>query len=165
MNKCFPTKELCLASLDDFVPGSVFIGVKNIIGIVVPRDNGYLFYSILDDCFFRTIEEYDYNNWPTGLRAKPINKPGVKLYEKFQKDFLTKEEIVRECHLTFGYCSDIEYGNYEDETLIDYEDQSMIDENIIDTVDEYVAKKEKPITASPGHIYGPGSAKPRQKIV
>lgn len=51
MSKCYPTKEID--------SNKSMNGIKNIIGIKVTHKKEILFYSILDDCFFRIIPAYE----------------------------------------------------------------------------------------------------------
>lgn len=162
MNKYYPTKQINSAWLME-IDG----GIKNIIGIAVKHNNEDLFYSILDDCFFRILppKEELANN-----KAKYLGKIFVaiycdennhymiptwkKLYEKTKKEFLTKEEIIANHTLICGYYSDFDY-ELEMDNKVDYTNPSTIDENIINSESEYRAKMGRPITYDEDHIYGP----------
>lgn len=159
MNKYYPTKQINSAWLME-IDG----GIKNIIGIIVKHKNENLFYSILDDCFFRMLSSYEER---ANNREKYLDKIFVeiydnhymtptwkKLYEETKKDFLTKEEIIANKNLIPGYYSDFDY-ELEMDTKVDYTNFSTIDENIINSVAEYRKKRKRPITYDETHIYGP----------
>lgn len=167
MNKYYPTQQINSAWLMEIKSDRTMGGIKNIIGIVIKHKNETLFYSILDDCFFRVlppkeelasimqkytdriyVEIYDDSNnhymFPTWK----------KLYEALKKDFFTKEEIIANQHFLPGYYSDFDY-ELDMDTKVDYENLSTIDENIINSESEYREKMRKPITYDEDHIYGP----------
>lgn len=88
------------------ISDNIIIGIKNIIGIVVEYNNENLFYSILDDCFFKIVS---FNEKLADNKGKYLNKifdevydgdsqymtPIWKdLYEKTKKEFLTKKEKI-----------------------------------------------------------------------
>lgn len=83
---------------------------------------------------------------------------GIKLYEKLEKDFLTKEEVITSKRSIRGYFSDFDYEINLD-TKVDFEDVSTIDENVINSVSDYEIKLGRPITYDESHIYGPQKKK------
>lgn len=167
MNKYYPTQQIKSAWLAEVCPDRTIGGIKNIIGIIVKHNNQNLFYSILDDCFFRIFPSCKEiaNN-----REKYSNKVFAEIYDdripigieielyikKPEKDFITKEEIIanKKMILRFGYYSDLDYEP-EINTNIDYENPFTIEENIINSEAEYRKKLRKPITYDEDHIYGP----------
>ena len=166
MNKYYPTKKINSAWLVETDSYRSMGGIKNIIGIIVEHNNERLFYSILDDCFFRVLPSREeglnnsrkyYNRVFVEIYADGnlhMSHVGVELYEKLKADFLTKEEIIANKKLIRGYFSDFDYEINID-TKVDFENASTIDENIIDSVSDYKEKLGRPITYYEGHIYGP----------
>ena len=161
MNKYYPTKKINSAWLVETDSDRSIGGIKNVIGIIVEHNNERLFYSILDDCFFKVLpsgeERFDFNRvfveiyTDNNLRMQSV---GIQLYEILNTDFLTKEEIVANKEFIRGYFSDFDYEINLD-TKVDFENASTIDENVIDSVSDYEAKLERPITYDESHIYGP----------
>lgn len=166
MNKYYPTKEINYAWLLEMNQNRTMDGIKNIIGIIIEYNNEKLFYSILDDCFFKTLpsSEERINNFEKYanrifVEVYHIDNPcispiGVELYKKLEKDFLSKEEIIANRKLIRGYYSDFDYYTYDDNN-VDYNNTSAINENIINSVSEYEQKLGRPITYDENHIYGP----------
>lgn len=166
MNKYYPTKKINSAWLVETDSYRSMGGIKNIIGIIVEHNNERLFYSILDDCFFRVLPSREegldnsskyYNRVFVEIYAdgnSHMSPVGVELYEKLKADFLTKEEIIANKKFIRGYFSDFDYEINID-TKVDFENASTIDENIIDSVSDYKEKLGRPITYDEGHIYGP----------
>ena len=127
-----------------------------------------LFYSILDDCFFRIIPQtnltidtckdlhgrlfvqiYEYRK-----SSYEIKTFGMKLYDYINKDYVTKQEIMeikKDKDGLFGYQSDFSYELLKTDTTVDYENPLTTDENIIDTVQKYEEKEKRPITYIYGH--------------
>ena len=167
------TLDICSAGLVDidFKYNSPS-GIKYIIGIKVIHNGEYLFYSILDDCFFRIfpsdipdskiwkdlrgrlfVRIYEYQEPPFEFKTF-----GMKLHDYINKDYVTKQEIIeikKNQEWLFGYQSDFSYELLKTDTKVDYENSLTIDENIIDTVLEYEKKERRPITYDSTHIYGP----------
>lgn len=98
MNKYYPTKKINSAWLVETDSDRSIGGIKNVIGIIVEHNNERLFYSILDDCFFKVLpsgeERFDFNRvfveiyTDNNLRMQSV---GIQLYERLNTDFLTKE--------------------------------------------------------------------------
>lgn len=166
MNKYYPTKKIDSAWLVEIDSYRSMVGIKNIIGIVVEHNSERLFYSILDDCFFKILpsreERLDNSNKYTNRVFVEIYADGnsymtplgIQLYERLKTDFLTKEEIIANKKLIMGYFSDFDYEINID-TKVDFENASTIAENVIDSVSDYKAKLVRPITYDESHIYGP----------
>lgn len=166
MNKYYPVKQINSAWLVEVRAGSTIVGIKNIMGIVVKHDNDNLFYSILDDCFFRilffdedlTNNMEKYSNRIFAIIASEYKHymPSIwkKLYEKVKRNFLTKEEIIANKNFITGHYSDFGY-ELETDTKVDYENFSTIGENTISSEPEYKERMGRPITYDENHIYGP----------
>lgn len=166
MNKYYPTKEINYAWLLEMNQNRTMDGIKNIIGIIIEYNNEKLFYSILDDCFFKTLpsSEERINNFEKYanrifVEVDDINNPyitpiGVGLYKRLGKEFLTKEEIIANRQFIRGYYSDFGHDIYADNN-VDYNNSSAINEKIINSVSEYEQKLGRPITYDENHIYGP----------
>ena len=165
MNKYYPTKKINSAWLVETDSYRTMGGIKNVIGVIVEHNSERLFYSILDDCFFKVLpsreERFDnlnkYSNkvFVEIYRMSPV---GIQFFERLKKYFLTKEEIIANKRFISGYFSDFDYEINLD-TKLDFENVSTIDENIIDSVSDYEAKLERPITYDECHIYGPHKKK------
>lgn len=151
MEKQYKTLELIDANLQEILKTKARAGYKNIIGILVDYKNEKLFYSILDDCFFRILPPYNpiTDNWKQYIgkifvELYELKTFGMELYEKLKIDYITKQELIKNKKLiTFGHYSDLEYENLNLETNVDYE--HPIEENIITTEEEYVRKLEHTI--------------------
>jgi len=173
MNKLYKTLDLYAAWLIEVGSYNSLAGIKNIIGVKVTHNGECLFYSILDNCFFRIlpqndptkntcenrqerlfVEIYEYQKPPYELKTL-----GMDLYRKIKKDSITKKEIIEYKKLLTGYFSDLDCDSLQLETNVDFEDSHTIEENIIDTVQEYEEKLGRPITYDRGHIYGPSKVK------
>lgn len=101
------------------------------LGIVVQYNNERLFYSILDDCFFRILsssEEHvnDLDKYANRIFTRiyadgnsHIMPIGIELHKRLKTDFLTKEEIITNKKLITGYYSDFNYKLSID-TNVDY---------------------------------------------
>ena len=178
MNKYYPIKQIKSAWLTEVSSDRSLNGIKNILGIVVTYNSENLFYSILDDCFFRIIpfstfpskynsaqEQINYYLKYSDQVFAEINDNNLPvwliLYDKFKKDFLTKEELIASRDILPGHYSDLDY-NLETETSLDYKNKSIISENIISSETEYRKKKGRPITYNPRHIYGPNAIKKKK---
>lgn len=148
-------------------------GIKNIMGIKIIHNNEYLFYSILDDCFFRVFP-LDNSTSTIGKDfhgrlfvqiyndQKPLWNFGTELYNYINKDYITKKEIIeikKNNKWLFGYQSDFDYKLLKTDTTVDYENPFAIEENTTDTVKIYEEKKKRLITYDNNHIYGPKQIK------
>lgn len=165
MNKYYPTKKINCAWLVEVDSDRSMGGIKNVIGIIVEHNNERLFYSILDDCFFKVLhsreERLDFNRVFVEIYNDDnlcIQSVGIQLHERLKTDFLTKEEIVVNKKFIRGYFSDFDYEINLD-SKVDFENASTIDENVIDSVSDYEAKLGRPITYDESHIYGPHKKK------
>ena len=177
-NKLYKTISIYSAWLAESDKDNSLGGIKNIIGIKVKHNGNYLFYSILDDCFFRLLPPND----PTRDMWKELHGRlfveiyeyieyylktfGMNLYNYIKKDYITKEEIIeieKSEDWLFGYQSDFSYELLKTDNTVDYENPLTIEENIIDTVTEYEEKQKRPITYDESHIYGPNRVKTLNK--
>ncbi len=153
MNKVYKTLDLYAAWLVEVHTHNSYTGIKNIIGLKVEHNSEDLFYSILDDCFFRILPKNDpsKNIWQNLQKRlfveiyeylPPYLKTfGMETYERLKMPYLTKEDLINnKDKLTFGYFSDFDYENLKTSTLVDYECIETIDEYIIDTRDDYEEK-------------------------
>ncbi len=163
MNKLYKTLDIYGAWLVEANSRyNSLVGIKNIIGIKVVYNDKYLFYSILDDCFFRILSQNDlsidiwsilygrifvqigeYQKFPYEIKTF-----GMDLYDYIGKDYVTKQEILeikKNKEWLFGYQSDFSYNLLKTDTIVDYENPLTIEENIIDTVQEYNEKQRRPI--------------------
>lgn len=167
MNKYYQTKNIYSAGLLEIQNEAIHIcGIKNVMGVIVYHNNEELFYSILDDCFFRILPSREdlIANWKQYNKSlfvelydrdyTSIKTLGTKLYEKLSKDSLTKEEIIANKEIVFlsGYFSDLDH-ELKTTTDVNYEDSSTISENIIVSEPHYRKKLGRTITYDPGHIY------------
>lgn len=170
MNKYYPIKEVKSAWLMEIYSDRSICGIKNILGITVTYHSENLFYSILDDCFFRilpfsTFPPYDaqeqidfYLKHPNQVFVEiyknndSISPVWLGLYDKFKKDFLTKEELIASSDIIPGYYSDFDYI-LETETGLDYKDESVMSENIVCSEVEYLQKKGRPIAYDSIPVY------------
>lgn len=177
MNKLYKTLDIYSAWLIEVDSQyNSFSGIKNIIGIKVIHNGEHLFYSILDDCFFRILSQTDLTidtckDFHGRLfvqideyqkSTQEIKTFGLKLHDYINKDYVTKQEIMeikKDQEWLFGYQSDFSYELLKTDTTVDYENPLMIDENIIDTVQKYEEKEKRPITYDSTHIYGPNKLK------
>ncbi|GEM_PF-4366518 len=168
MNKMYPTKKINSAWLVETDSYRSMGGIKNIIGITVEYNNELLFYSIFDDCFFRILpskeklatdwEKYS-NQVFVEIYGIVFNKTvGMELFERIQKEFLTKKEIFVNRDAITGHYSDLDYELIMD-TKVDYENYLTIAENIVNSEQDYREKKKRPITYDESHIYGPHKKK------
>ena len=170
MNKLYKTLDIYAAWLLEIDTGGSKNGIKNIIGIKVTHNGEDLFYSILDDCFFRLlppndptrdmwqelygylfVEIYEYIEYY-------VKTFGMNLYNYIKKDYITKDEIIeieKSGKWSDGYQSDFIYDSLNPFNKIDYENPKTVDENIIDTVQEYEKKLKRPISYEDDCIYGP----------
>ena len=168
MNKYYPTKEIVAGWLTETKGGRTLGGIKNIIGIVMKHNNESLFYSILDDCFFRIlpskeepicnddiysnklfVEVYDIYQ----MQRKTL---GVWLYERLKKEYITKKDIIGYKSIISGHYSDLDYPDkIELDTKVDYEDNSITDSYIIISEGDYREKLGRLITYDENCIYGP----------
>ena len=175
MNKLYRTLDLYAAWLVEVTPESRG-GIKNIIGLKVQHKGENLFYSLLDDCFFRVfpsndiykyehkgtqgcllVEIYEYQAPPYELKTF-----GMELYNYIKKDYITKQELIeikKDKDWLFGYQSDFSYKLLKTDTNVDYEDSLLIDDYIIDTVEEYEEKIKRPLSYEDDCIYGPSARK------
>ncbi len=170
MNKLYKVQDLYTAWLVEALYQSNSLGgIKNIIGIKVIHNGEHLFYSILDDCFFRIlswdsikdikkdcgrlfVQIYEYPKLSSEFKMF-----GRGLHDYVNKDYITKEDLIKikkNNKWLFGYQSDFSYELLETDSIVDYENSLTIEENIIDTVQEYEEKKRRPITYDNSHIYG-----------
>ena len=181
MNKMYKTLDIYAASLVEVNSQDNSLGgIKNIIGIKVTHNGEPLFYSILDDCFFRILPQtnltIDVCKDLHGRLFVKINESqkslygiktfGMKLHDYINKDHVTKQEIMeikKDQEWLFGYQSDFSYELLKTDTTVDYENPLMIDENIIDNVKKYEEKEKRPITYDNTHIYGPNKLKKLNK--
>ena len=172
MNRIYRTSDLYSANLLEIDSYDGYGGIKNIIGIKVEYRGKNLFYSILDDCFFRILPQYDSEIGWRGFEGRlfvnifeyqeppvEIKTLGMDLHEKIKKEYITKTELISSKNLLRGYFSDLDYDLPRSEIDIDFENFKTVEENIIDTVQQYEEKLERPITYESDHIYGPNKRK------
>lgn len=165
MNKKYPTRNIVDGNLQEMFGNKGRCGIKNVIGLIVYFNNETLFYSILDDCFFRILPKFnpEKDNYkdlvgqlfiePYKYQAPPyeLKTFGMKLYDYLKKDFVTKEEIIKNKEkLLWGYYSDFDYEFLKTKTDVDYEDESAINDYIIETELEYEQKLDRPIAYTDG---------------
>lgn len=162
MSKLYPVKQLYSAWLQEVCPGNSRSGIKNIIGLIVVFDNEEIFYSILDDCFFRLLPSQDelinnreqYSNRIFveihGRDTSYMKSLGLELYERLQTEFISKNDIKNNRVFLWGYFSDLDYDLLKTETEVDYEDNSIIKDYIIDTELEYEQRMNRPIMYTDG---------------
>ena len=168
MNKHYPTKELVGGWLVEATTGRTLGGIKNIIGITVRHNDTELFYSILDDCFFRLLpskEERTYNDEIysnrlfvevyTAIPDFGYLTLGNSLYKKINKEFITKEDIIKYGSIISGHYADLDYVDKLDlDTKVDYEDGSQRDKHIINSEPEKKKKIGRLITFEENCVYG-----------
>ena len=167
MNKYYSTKELVGGWLTEVTTERTLGGIKNIIGIIVRHNGTELFYSILDDCFFRLLpskEELIHNDdiYSNQLFVEVyIAIPdfcltlGDKLYKQISTEFITKNDIIKYRSLISGHYADLDYVDKLDlDTKVDYEDDSEFDKHIISSEPEYREKQGRIITYEEACIYG-----------
>ena len=169
MNKYYPTRELVGGWLAEANTGRTLGGIKNIIGILVRHNDKELFYSILDDCFFRLLpskKELIYNDEIysnqlfvevyTAVHDFGYLTLGERLYKKINAEFINKDDIIKYRSLISGHYADLHYvDKLEADTKVDYEDPSEFDKFIIRTEPEYRAKQGRTITFEENCVYGP----------
>lgn len=169
MNKLYRTLDLYAAWLVEVDSYNSYGGIKNIIGIKLEYNGENLFYSILDNCIFRVLPQYDptknvlesflgqvfveiYEYQAPPLELKTI---GMNLYEKIKKDYITRDELIMYKNYLFGHYSDLDYDLPRSEIDIDFKDSKAIEENIVDTVQQYEEHLGRTITFDINHIHGP----------
>ena len=158
MNKYYPTKELVAGLLTEINSSITLKGIKNVIGIVVKNNEEELFYSILDDCFFRILpteneiinnKEYQQNRLfvePYDQDITHIQSIGKEMIKKTNITFISKSEIIKFSPYLGCYISDFDYkDNIETNTKVDYEKPLEYDSYIIDSIQEYEDKLGKNI--------------------
>lgn len=165
MNKVYSTRDIIGGNLQEMFDNRGRCGIKNAIGLIAYYNDEKLFYSILDDCFFRILPEFNprtdnYKGLSGHLfvelyeyQAPPyeIKTFGMQLYDFLKKDSVTKEEIIKnKGNYLWGYYSDLDYDLLKTETDVDYEDNSIIKDYIMDTELEYEQKLNRPIMYTDG---------------
>ena len=174
MNKQYKTLNLYAAWLVEVDPqlNRNMGGIKNIIGVKTTYNGENLFFSLLDDCFFRVFpQNVSIKDMCKGLQRQlfvqiyEYRKPpyefktfGMELYDYTKKDYITKQEIIelkKDEEFLFGYQSDFSYKSLSTDTIVDYENSQTIKENIIDTVEEFEEKRQRPLSYENNCIYGP----------
>ena len=180
MNKLYKTLDLYAAWLVEVDSQYHMGGIKNIIGLKVANKGENLFFSILDDCFFRILPQNDFDqdileNFYERLfvQVYEYHKPpyelktfGMELYHYIHQDYITKQEIIeikKNQAWLFGYQSDFCFPSLNTTVTVDYENPFTIEENIIDTVDEYEEKRKRPLSYESDCIYGPHHYQKRLK--
>lgn len=172
MNRIYKTSDLYSANLLSIDSYNSYGGIKNIIGIKVEYKEENLFYSILDDCFFRIFPQYDFENGWRDFEGRlfvnifeyqeqpmEFKTIGMDLQKKIQKESITKPELIASKKLLRGYFSDLDYDLPESEIDIDFKNVKAVEENVINTVQQYEERLERPITYDSDHIYGPNRKK------
>lgn len=173
MNKLYRTLDLYTSWLVEVDSYNSYGGIKNILGVKVEYNGENLFYSILDNCFFRIlpqydptrnvlerlqgrlfVEVYDYQNPPFEFKTL-----GMDLYEKIKREYITKKDLIAFKDFLRGHFSDLDYDLQKAETDIDFRKSKVVEKNIIDTVKQYEEKLGRPITFDSNHIYGPNKKK------
>lgn len=170
MNKLYPVKKLYSGNLQKICSDNSRLGLKNIIGLIIFFNGEEYFYSILDDCVFKLLPTPDeisnnYGKYSNKLfvdiyarNTSYMKSFGIKLYDRLQTDFITKQQLIENKSILTGYFSDLDYDDITTDTDLDYENISMVMECIIETELEYEQKLDRPIMYTDG-ISPPSSAK------
>lgn len=172
MNKKYHTLSIIGANLSKIQSDTSRAGYKNIIGIVVKHNEEELFYSILDDCFFRILPSFNnnYKQYSDCIFVEVYNyiEPpfefktvGMYLYDELKKEYITKEEIINNYKCIMGYYSDFDYDKIKNDNKVNYLNKLTIEDNIIDTELEYEEKLKRPII----HTYGMRKISSNKKLM
>lgn len=174
MNKIYDVKKIEHAWLYETRNDKSISGVKNIIGIRIKYNGRDLFYSIIDDCFFRVLSEeereilrhssdslllkmYDlvfdnelfvepYSYKKIFETDSELSPYGDQLLDNFGKTQITKDDIIDNPNILIDHFSDLEFPNrLVRETFVDFENFNDCMPHLITTEEAYVLKRKRPI--------------------